>query len=89
MSQARRLLRAAAFGLAAAFLLAGTWVLVLAGQRLGAPVDCSTLSAEACELETSMRQAEIRLYLPEGAALVMLAVAVGLWLRQSKKGEPT
>lgn len=83
MSQAQRLLRAAAVGLGAAFLVAGVWVLVLAGQRLATPVDCERLGPESCELESTIRQAEIRLYLPEGAALVMLAVALGLWLRKS------
>lgn len=82
MSQSQGLVRAAGIGLAAASLLGGLWVLSLGVQSALVQVDCTTLSDAECGLASELRRDELRLYLPEGGALVMLAVALFLGLRK-------
>ena len=90
MSQSQGILRAAALGLGAAFLLGGLWALFLGVMSAATRVDCATLSEAECALASDLRRDEMRLYLPEGGALVMLSVAVFMGLRKlEKKGTTT
>ncbi len=89
MSQPHGILRAAGLGLGAALLLGGLGTLGLAARTALTPVNCATLSEAECALASDLRRDELRLYLPEGAALVMLAAAVFLGLRKLDKREKT
>jgi hypothetical protein len=89
MSQSQGLVRAAGLGLAAAFLFGGLWTLSLGVMSGLSQVDCATLSETECALASELRRDELRLYLPEGGALVMLSVAVFLGLRKLEKKDKT
>jgi len=90
MSQPQGLLRAAGLGLGAALFFGGLGTLGLGVRSAIVSVDCAALSEAECSLATDLRRDELRLYLPEGAALVMLSAAVFLGLRKSdRRGKTT
>ncbi|MBM4378131.1 MAG: hypothetical protein FJ086_02350 [Deltaproteobacteria bacterium] len=89
MSQPHGLLRAAGLGLGAALFFGGLGTLSLGARSALTTVDCAALSEAECALASDLRRDELRLYLPEGAALVMLSAAVFLGLRKLDKREKT